>query len=216
MDKRIFTDWKNMSEEEIRATNKELIKKYPYLLPRNVWTDKVVEDYDYSWTHLDDFPTGWRIAFSEMFLDELNHVLDFYGPEKKYDLRIYQIKEKYGSFRFYTNWLNEWADNVVEKYSALSENICVICGKPDVPSIDDGWICPYCEPCWRRNTWSHHEYEEFITDKHNDTMMNEVSFIRWDQNGKSIHRIPCGDTARKIRENYKKRMEEQNNAEKTQ
>ena len=31
--------------------NKELIKKYPFLLPRNVWTDKVPEDYDYSYTY---------------------------------------------------------------------------------------------------------------------------------------------------------------------
>ena len=29
--------------------NKELIERYPYLLPHNIFTDKVPEDYDYSY-----------------------------------------------------------------------------------------------------------------------------------------------------------------------
>lgn len=37
-----------MTQEEI----KQLVERYPYLLPRNVWTDKVPEDYDY--TYCDD------------------------------------------------------------------------------------------------------------------------------------------------------------------
>ena len=46
--------------------NKKLIKKYPWLIPRNRWTDKIPNDYDYSWTELDSMEDGWRKAFGEM------------------------------------------------------------------------------------------------------------------------------------------------------
>lgn len=45
--------------------NKQLVEKYPFLLPRNRWTGKVQEDYDYSYTELDGMPDGWRKAFGE-------------------------------------------------------------------------------------------------------------------------------------------------------
>lgn len=38
--------------------NKKLVKKYPFLLPRNVWTGEVSEDYDYSYTQADALPSG--------------------------------------------------------------------------------------------------------------------------------------------------------------
>ena len=34
--------------------NKELIEKYPFLQPRNVFTDKVSGDYDYSYILIKD------------------------------------------------------------------------------------------------------------------------------------------------------------------
>lgn len=41
-----------------KAFNKKLITEYPFLLPRNLFSDKVSEDYDYSYTLLDLFPEG--------------------------------------------------------------------------------------------------------------------------------------------------------------
>ena len=51
--------------------NKQLVKKYPFLLPRNRWTGKVPKEYDYSYTELDDMPDGWRKAFGEQMCEEI-------------------------------------------------------------------------------------------------------------------------------------------------
>lgn len=41
-----------------------LIDYFPFLYPRNVWTDKPVEDYDYSWClGVDELPEGWVRLF---------------------------------------------------------------------------------------------------------------------------------------------------------
>lgn len=76
--------------------NKELIKKHPYLLPKYLWTDEPIEDYDYSFTLLDDMPDGWRKAFGEQMCDEITAVLKRYNFLNDY--RIIEIKEKYGCY----------------------------------------------------------------------------------------------------------------------
>lgn len=52
-----------MRGKEAVEENKALISEFPFLLPRNRWTGNIPDDYDYSYTELDDLPDGWRIAF---------------------------------------------------------------------------------------------------------------------------------------------------------
>ena len=79
--------------------NKQLVEKYPFLLPRNRWTGKVSKDYDYSYTELDDMPDGWRKAFGEQMCEEIKQELEEKGLLDQY--RISQIKEKYGVLCWY-------------------------------------------------------------------------------------------------------------------
>lgn len=95
--------------------NKNLIEQYPFLLPKNRWTGKVVEDYDYSWTEMDDMPVGWRIAFGDQMLEELREELVKYNYLDKYF--ITQIKEKYGTLRWYDNGIP--AGKLSEDYESL-------------------------------------------------------------------------------------------------
>lgn len=122
--------------------NKQLIEKYPFLYPRNVWTDEPIEGYDYSYTELDQFPTGWRIAFGEQMCAELMEAL---GDNVK-DFRITQIKEKFGFLHFYTNWTTVKVDKVINKYERLSRETCINCGAP-ATRVSTGWICPWCDDC---------------------------------------------------------------------
>lgn len=126
--------------------NKELIEKYPWLLPRNRWTGEVIEDYDYSFTELDDMPDGWRIAFGEQFCADIQHELDKLKPETAADFRVIQTKEKFGQLRFYTNWVTEGIDEVIRRYENLSERTCIKCGAP-ATKITTGWIIPFCDKC---------------------------------------------------------------------
>lgn len=134
-----------MDKEKIIEENKKLIERYPFLLPRNRWDDTVDEDYDYSYTELDDMPDGWRKAFSEMMMEELREAL---VEENFLDgFRILEIKEKWGELRFYTNCYNDKIERIIQKYTTLSRNICIHCGKPDTYMTGSGWYSPVCEEC---------------------------------------------------------------------
>lgn len=70
--------------------NIELIKKYPWLQIRNVWTN---EKLDNEFTWLDDLPDGWRKAFGLQMIEELDQILRKANYQDKY--KITQIKEKW-------------------------------------------------------------------------------------------------------------------------
>jgi len=136
----------------VEERNKALCDKYPWLYPRNVWTDEKVEDYDYSYTLLDQMPTGWRLAFGEQMCEELRKVLAKANYEKDY--RVVQIKEKYGELRWYDNGapvtIFDEIQKIIGKYSNLSQKICICCGKP-ATRISLGWISPWCDECSPKN-----------------------------------------------------------------
>lgn len=155
-----------LSEKE---TNKKLIEEYPFLLPRNRFTDEVCKDYDYSYTEFDDeCPDGWA---------ELK--LDFYKKLKplliKADyldkFRIVQSKEKYGYWHLYTNGIpksivKEYYD-LFHKYEELSEHTCVFCGK-EAKMCDFGWISPICKECWDKGYISDTRNYDEVVIKEND------------------------------------------------
>lgn len=128
--------------------NQELIKKYPWLQIRNVWSD---EKTDSEFTWLDDLPYGWRKAFGLQMVEELDQILRKANYQNDY--RLSQIKEKYGGLRWYDNGVplkitpeyDEW----LSKYEMLSEQTCIMCGKPG-KLINSGWIMPLCKECEKR------------------------------------------------------------------
>lgn len=133
-----------MTEIEKIQQNKDLCEKYPFLIPRSVWTGEIVANYDYSWTELDAFPKGWGAAFGLKMIDEINNILLSEGWRDEF--QITDIKEKYGILCFYTNYTSKALNKVINKYEHLSKRTCIICGAP-AKWISTGWISPFCEKC---------------------------------------------------------------------
>ena len=53
-----------------RQINKKLCEQFPYLVPRNVFTDKIPEDYDYDYIRGEyELPDGWFDLFLQMCED---------------------------------------------------------------------------------------------------------------------------------------------------
>ena len=80
-------------------SNNELIKKYPWLQIRNVWTN---EKLDSEFTWLDDLPEGWRKAFGLQMVEELDRILRKADYQNKY--QITQIKEKWRRIKMVRQW----------------------------------------------------------------------------------------------------------------
>ena len=150
------------NEEECKQFNKELCEKYPWLIPTNRWTGEVVEDYDYDYTELDQMPDGWRIAFGDQMVEELNQELVKGGFVNDY--RITQIKEKYGGLRWYDNGNTKEGYNIINKYESLSQRTCICCGKP-AKYITLGWISPFCEDCIKDIEDDYETVEEYFGEK---------------------------------------------------
>lgn len=117
--------------------------KYKWLQARNVWTGKKIKG---SWA--EEIPSGWYKAFGEQMIDELNNLLTKYCIEDNY--QIVQIKEKYGSLRWYDNgipqYLHDEYHKWLNKYETLSTKTCISCGKP-ATHMTKGYVIPLCDEC---------------------------------------------------------------------
>lgn len=150
--------------------NKELCKLYPFLIPRNRWTDKIHSDYDYSYTELYGLPDGWRKIALE-FCEKLREILVEGNCLNVY--RIVQLKEKIGGIRWYDNGAP--AKNYDKYLEALreleiaSEKTCMWCGKSAKLLNLGGWLSVYCPTCFKRieirnrerREWSRAEIDQF-------------------------------------------------------
>ena len=128
--------------------NRGLIDKFPFLIPRNIWTDELIDDYDYTYTLLDEMPIGWYKAFGVTMCEELAEKLK--KADFLYDYRVVEIKEKYGELRWYDNGVPKKiygeVSKIIDKYTELSRRTCVKCGNP-ATKISKGWISPWCDRC---------------------------------------------------------------------
>jgi hypothetical protein len=131
-----YKDW-------IRDKNYDLCQEYPFLIPRNLFTDEIISDYDYSFTYLDECPIGWQPLFLEM-CEIIKPILEDAGLLNYF--RLVQIKEKYGRLTIYHAGAPSNVDNVINYYENLSRRVCIKCGNP-ATKISIGWISPWCERC---------------------------------------------------------------------
>lgn len=128
-----------------KESNHKLIERFPFLIPRNRWTGKIPEDYDYSYTELDSMPDGWRKAFGEQMCEDIREEL--VRAEYLDQYRITQIKEKYGTLCWYDFGCTErMLRDIILKYEHLSARTCIRCGNP-ATKVSTGWISPYCDTC---------------------------------------------------------------------
>ena len=175
---------------------KELIEKYPYLMPRNSFTGEPVKIYDYSfiWGEY-KFPDGWFQLF-------LQCCEDLYEPLKTIDYldKFYftQIKEKYGRMTLYVHGATEEIHRIIQKYTFLSEQTCSICGIP-ATVVTWGYVCPYC---------SEHVLGsmENVEDAEIIEIKTSFDIDKWSPEGSSVEHIDCSDEW----ERYLKRIEYEN------
>ena len=181
-----------------RLRNKKLLKKYPWLTPNDWWFRRLTpRQHKYDFTLLDEIPRGWKLAFGESFTAELDAVL--LSEQIKDQFYLEQVKEKYGQLTIYYRPCNDKIDQVIDKYSYLSENICLVCGRPDVPITEDGWICPLCKKCFDNDK----RWDELYANKEG-RMADSYTIKRFSKDGDEVMTYDISETAEKIRSRYAK------------
>ena len=133
--------------KHLRMKNKKICKKYPWLIPRNVYTGEIYWDHKYDFTELDAMPKGWRKAFGDIWCEEIDQALRKDNYRDKF--QIEQMKEKFGELRCYVNGYPPNVKDVINAFEVISRHVCISCGKLDAHVIDDyGWYLPLCEKCY--------------------------------------------------------------------
>jgi hypothetical protein len=179
----------------LKLKNKKLIKRYPFITPVD-WYGKPMlpRRHGYMFTAWDDIPEGWRKAFGKYLAEDIDKALKADGINPR-DFHFGQIKEKYGSLRMYANMSADNVDRVIDTYSQISENVCIMCGRPDVSVINTGWISPVCKQCYYKSRRKV-PYEKVVCS---DSKIKEsYTVMRY---GKSVTKevINISETVRKIR-----------------
>lgn len=199
---------KRIRKKKRKQYNKWLCERYPFLIPRNVWTDKAVwadtPKSAYDWTNLDSMPKGWKKAFGLQMCEDLREELVKYNFLDRY--RVVQIKEKYGSLRWYDNGhpVGSRIGEIIADYGYISENVCIGCGKLDVGIITSGWIYPVCRNCFNGTD---EEYDK-ATSGSTDKITDGYTIRSFTSSGHTDEYHDITEKVNKIRARYKTKLPE--------
>ena len=199
----------NYTREQLK--NWILVNKYPFLIPKywnkDIMSYEVRKDYDYTWTELDAMPDGWRKAFGEMMCEEIKEELIKHNCLDEY--LILDIKEKFGQLRWYDNGtpIRCNVSQIIDKYSVLSENICVVCGKPDAASSRAWDLSDFSQRHTKKDIdafKAEHE-KEWEEDYAEDSKMQDSYTVhKWSkENGDEEVTYDISETANKIRAKWR-------------
>lgn len=143
-----------------KSSIKEWIEKYPFLRIKDnsvyPWLSTDEDSYEDCWM-VDDLPDGWIDAFGEQMCDELADALGEYADR----WITLQVKEKFGSIRWYyyfntdglpeevekINQVEQLVSDIIDKYEEISYHTCAYCGAPATRKTT-GWILPICNTCF--------------------------------------------------------------------
>lgn len=67
-------------------------------------------------------------------------------PEKVHRVVVQQVKEKFGTLRFYYRGGDEYVAGLVAMAESMSASTCEKCGVPGKPR-NNGWVHVYCDDC---------------------------------------------------------------------
>ena len=201
---------KRQKKKQLKMRNKKLVQQHPYLLPRSVWTGKVVKGYDYTWTEYDCLLKGWQIGFGKFWLQDLKEACEKTGFTNK--LFFSQLKEKYGQFRQYNFGAPQEVHDVIHRYEWLSQYICWKCGSPEATIVDDyGWYLPVCKCCWDKQNkeraskgYMVRPWEE-VAELDDVGLPMEYHVEHFSKEGSRHETIDISETANKIWDAYRKR-----------
>lgn len=171
-----------------RAEYESLIQYFPFLYPRNVWTDRPVEDYEYDWClGVDELPQGWV----RLFLLYCKHMRKELILHKYLDkFRFSQIKEKYGDMRLYNNGVPRDSKclDLEYIYSHLSTYVCQQCGKP-AKYTTMGWVEQLCRDCFSKACPNENLDKTYCKNGNRSYYITIISYNP--SEGKTKRKIPC-------------------------
>jgi len=116
--------------------------------------NKLIEKYeilsllkDGRWRISSDVPNAW-LRELDLLLNKITFYITYINPAFK-DLKVQQIKEKWGRLEVYTNYYHDDVEAIIEDSQGVLWNTCEKCGKWSNNGkhlvTTDGWVARVCE-----------------------------------------------------------------------
>ena len=119
--------------------DKKLCEKYPKLFAQR---HKSPQETCMCWGF--ECGDGWYDL-----IDSLCDMLQFDIDRNRHDqIEVVQVKEKFGTLRFYTSGADERQQGMIDFAEFLSGSICENCGAWGGKERGGGWIQTLCDKCY--------------------------------------------------------------------
>lgn len=112
-----------------------------------------------------------------MILDNLCSSIYYYCKHKKIDFpKVVQVKEKFGTLRFYTNGHDDTIDKLISFAEAMTTSTCEVCGNIG-KTRNGGWIRTLCDTHNQMYLNGEKLYTEFENVLPTLTLNNKITII---------------------------------------
>jgi len=130
------------NNELIEKLEQEAFKKYPLVCVggHRVEPMKV--------TPFGQVGIGWNSILIHLLARIQNHLE--HNPKLQKGFRIAQVKEKYGTLRFYTDGGDAYIEGAIDMAEGMSCSTCELCGNPGTTKEKQGWVNTFCVPCRKK------------------------------------------------------------------
>lgn len=88
---------------------------------------------------------GWYELIRQLS-EKLTKLIKEFPKEEQSDFRALQVKEKYGTLRFYLTAGTDAIFDAIDEASSSSAKICESCGRPG-RIRGEGWLLTRCDGC---------------------------------------------------------------------
>ena len=118
----------------MRSLYDHYLKQYPELMIQNAIS------FDCGW--------GWKSILDKLMADAL-----------RCHATIAQVKEKFGTLRFYYDHGDEIFDKLVHDCEIESSKTCECCGTTQNVTAEGSWVKTLCAECHKNKCWEKHAQE---------------------------------------------------------
>lgn len=115
--------------------------KFIFVRPRT-WIDDIKDRFPHLFRDIAQF----NFAVDEGWKEIITSLCEKLDALRLPDLKVVQVKEKFGGLRFYVHDGNDEADALIRQAMEESNTTCEWCGAPG-KHVSDGWILTLCESC---------------------------------------------------------------------
>lgn len=115
---------------------RQLVQRYPWVKNGNTLN---------GYNIVCDCSDGWYAHIYDM----LGRIEEYYKQNAAdiNNIKVLEIKEKYGELRVYADCSLEGAYSIIKEYELGATEICEVCGQPEKIDKENGWVKTICCNC---------------------------------------------------------------------